>query len=270
MKLISLWIVLTLWLVGGCAPAATPTVSLTAPTLIPSPMASLPTPIWVPTPRPGEAWNYVVLGDSSSWGFPKFYVQSIEADLGVKVRLIDWTSGGLTSRNVLDNLRNNQKQRQDVSNAQIVTFYGNPVHIVSMSMAGASTNRSMYDCSARAVEQYKSELSGIADEIFILRKGQPTIIRTYTRFTPFYASWKEQGMFDEYRRCAAALDEAIMQVGREHGVLVADTGLALNGPNHDQDPNDKGYLIDGIHENEVGAQIVAEVFRKLGYAAVIP
>jgi hypothetical protein len=68
----------------------------------------------------------------------------------------------------------------------------------------------------------------------------------------------------------ASLDAAILQVGNERGILVADTGLALNGPNHDEDPYDKGYLADGVHENNVGAQVVADVFRKLGYEPIVP
>ena len=82
--------------------------------------------------------------------------------------------------------------------------------------------------------------------------------------------WKEHGQFEEYRRCVASLDAAILQVGNERGILVADTGLALNGPNHDEDPFDKGYLSDGIHENDEGAKIVAGVFRKLGYEPLVP
>jgi hypothetical protein len=113
-------------------------------------------------------------------------------------------------------------------------------------------------------------MSAIADEIMSLRKGQPTIIRTYTRFMPFYRQWRAGGMLDEYRRCVAALDAATLELGKERRILVADTGLALNGPNHDQDPNDLGYLYDGIHENDVGARVVADVFRKLGYGYVIP
>ena len=56
----------------------------------------------------------------------------------------------------------------------------------------------------------------------------------------------------------------------ERGILVADTGSALNGPNRDEDPCDKGYLYDGIHENDEGAKVVADVFRKLGYDLIIP
>ena len=40
-----------------------------------------------------EEWDYVVLGDSSAWGFPEYYAAHIEEDLGVKVTVHDWTVG---------------------------------------------------------------------------------------------------------------------------------------------------------------------------------
>ncbi|WP_288048938.1 isochorismatase family protein [Nocardia sp.] len=41
---------------------------------------------------------------------------------------------------------------------------------------------------------------------------------------------------------------------------------AFNGPNHDQDPGDKGYIfLDGLHPNDTGHRVIAEHFRSLGY-----
>jgi lysophospholipase L1-like esterase len=46
---------------------------------------------------------------------------------------------------------------------------------------------------------------------------------------------------------------------------------AFNGPNHDEDPKDKGYILpDGEHPSEAGAQVIAEAFRKLGYVPIVP
>ena len=39
-----------------------------------------------------KEWDYVVLGDSSAWGFPKYYAAYIEEDLGVKVTVHDMTN----------------------------------------------------------------------------------------------------------------------------------------------------------------------------------
>jgi lysophospholipase L1-like esterase len=240
-----------------------------SPVATPTPLLPAPTPAFVPTPLAGATWKYTVLGDSSSWGFPPYYGKYIEEDLGVKVQRVSWAQGGYTSAQVLQQLRDDPQVRLDVSQSQVVTFYGNPLGLIGTRIASSGTSAS-YDCSLQAVSAYKAELAAMADEILSLRRGQPTLIRTYTRFMPFYRLWREQGQFEEYQRCVAALDAAILQVGKERGILAADTGLALNGPNHDQDPNDKGYLYDGVHENDAGAQVVAEVFRKLGYSAIIP
>jgi hypothetical protein len=274
---VALALTLALLLLAACAPAAPSSSS--AASIPPTSTPPEPSPTAVPTATqpvtqpaiatPGAQWNYAVLGDSSSWGFPKFYAKYIEADLGVHLTMLNWTRGGLTSAAVLDELRSNQQERLDVSRSQVVSFYGNPLHITSLSIiTGEYSDK--YNCSPQAVARFKSEMSSIADEILLLRKGQPTIIRTYTRFMPSYRQWRAGGMFEEYSRCVAALDAATLELGKERGILVADTGLALNGPNHDQDPNDMGYLYDGMHENDIGARIVADVFRKLGYGYVVP
>ncbi len=262
--LVVLGLMVGLLLLAACAPAGTPSPPATALAPTATPPASQPA-----IATPGAQWYYTVLGDSSSWGFPKFYAEYIETDLGVKVTMLDWTRGGLTSADVLDDLRSDKQLRLDVGRANVVTFYGNPLHITGLSITTGLPSDT-YNCSPEAVARYKGEMSAIAEEIMSLRKGQPTIIRTYTRFMPFYRLWREGGTFDEYRRCVAALDAAVLALGQEHGILVADTGLALNGPNHDQDPNDLGLLADGIHEDDTGARIVADVFRKLGYGYIVP
>jgi lysophospholipase L1-like esterase len=46
---------------------------------------------------------------------------------------------------------------------------------------------------------------------------------------------------------------------------------AFNGPNHDQDPRDKGYIgSDGMHTNETGQDIIADLLRELGYEYSVP
>jgi hypothetical protein len=43
-----------------------------------------------------------------------------------------------------------------------------------------------------------------------------------------------------------------------------------NGDNHDEDPIKKGYISDGEHSSELGAQVQAEWIAKLGYEATRP
>jgi lysophospholipase L1-like esterase len=169
---------------------------------------------------------------------------------------------------VLSQLRDNKLLRLQVSQAEVVMYRGNPLNYVMRIGTGSDNDK--YDCSPQAVSAYKAEHKAVIAEIFSLRKGLPTIIRVYNLQTPWYRLWKEWGKYDEYRGCVAAFNAAIQQAAQEHGVPMADVHLAFNGPNDDEDPNDKGYLYDGVHENDMGSKVMADVFRKLGYAYIIP
>ena len=73
-----------------------------------------------------KEWDYVVLGDSSAWGFPKYYAAHIEEDLGVKITVHDWTVGGLSSGKLLSMLRDDGELREALNRAEVVTFIANP------------------------------------------------------------------------------------------------------------------------------------------------
>jgi hypothetical protein len=266
-----IWMVIPL-LVGACAAPAVPPAAPSAtrePTPPPSVTAAPTTSSRAAVVAPGAQWNYVALGDSSAMAFPTHYARMMEEDLGISVKVIKWVRSGMTSAEVLYQLREDAQEREDVHQAQVVTFYGNPLGIIGLRITSGLASDA-YDCSPEAIALYRSQMAAIADEILALRRGQPTLIRTYLRFMPFYRIWRETGQFDEYQRCVAALDAAVLEVGRERGIGVADCATALNGPKRDQDPNDRNLLEDGIHENSQGAEIVAEAFRRLGYETIVP
>lgn len=79
------------------------------------------------------------------------------------------------------------------------------------------------------------------------------------------------GKYEEYKRCWEAMSVTIHQVAAGKKIPVAEVYAAFNGPNHDEDPKDKGYIqSDGEHPSEAGAQVIAEAFRKLGYVPIVP
>ena len=52
---------------------------------------------------------------------------------------------------------------------------------------------------------------------------------------------------------------------------VARVFEAFNGPEHDQDPRDKGYIGgDGVHTTALGRQVIADCLRELDYGFVNP
>jgi hypothetical protein len=66
--------------------------------------------------------------------------------------------------------------------------------------------------------------------------------------------------------CYAAYWEAQAKVAEEEGIPVVDVFTLFHGPDHDQDPYDKGYFGgDPIHVNDDGAKAIADLYRKTGY-----
>jgi hypothetical protein len=220
------------------------------------------------TPKPGEVLSLVVLGDFQNFGFGETYAKYLEADLGVKVELHDLTSGGYTPANLLDDLRNGPGSRfgiqSAVKKANVVVFSVAPIDTIKEQENG------QLDCSATALTDYRAALDSVYAEIFALRKGQPTLIRTKDYFCNFYSDWKKAGKYEDHMRCWEKWNSTIHEAAAQHKVPVAEVFAAFNGPQHEQDPKDKGLQDDNGLPNEAGNKLIADQFRKLGYDAMIP
>jgi hypothetical protein len=245
-----LGLVIALLLLVACAPATTTT------------------PVRAGTPKPGEVLHLVVLGDFQSFGFGEDYARQIESDLGVKVELGDLTMGGYTPANLLNDLRNGTGSRMGiqraVKQANVVVFSVAPLDIIKEQENG------QLDCSTTVLAGYKGTLDSVYSEIFALRKGQPTLIRTKDYFCNFYSDWKKAGKYEDHRRCWEAWNGVIHQAAADHKVPVAEVFAAFNGPSYEQDPLDKGLQDDNGLPNEAGNKLIADQFRKLGYEYIIP
>jgi hypothetical protein len=74
---------------------------------------------------------------------------------------------------------------------------------------------------------------------------------------------------DECTRCWEKMNADIRQTAEEHGVPVAPSYDVINGPNHDQDPSEAGYVMPHTFRvAEAGAQAIADQLRDLGYEPV--
>jgi hypothetical protein len=230
--------------------------------------ATTTTPMQAGTPKPGQVLHLVVLGDFQSFGFGEYYARQIESDLGVKVEVDDLTSGGYTPANLLNDLRSGTGSRfgikRAVKQANVVVFSVAPIDYIEEQENG------QLDCSATALAGYKAALDSVYAEIFALRKGQPTLIRTKDYFCNFYSNWKKAGKYEDHMRCWAAWNGVIHQAAADHKVPVAEVFAAFNGPGHDQDPLDKGLQDDNGLANEAGKKLIADLFRKLGYEPIVP
>ncbi len=76
---------------------------------------------------------------------------------------------------------------------------------------------------------------------------------------------KKAGVFEVVHRYWQAANEYVIQAAAGYHIPVARVCAAFMGPNGDEDPMDKGLVVDGFHPTEQGAELIADMFRKLGY-----
>ena len=229
-----------------------------------------------------EEWDLVWISDSSGWGVAKIYAAMVEEDTGIPINVHDNWVGHLPIKDVLDGMRGTPtpsltlRQNADlIREAEIVVIYGNPNGSINERNPGEwdcvpPGPNYVNSCEAETFDSYVDDLKAVYDLIFELRADQPTIVRTFDAYNPLINEFKEQGVYEECRACWAFYNAAIYEAAAAFNIPVAQVVRAWNGPNFDQDPSDLGYVKDGIHPNEVGAEVIAQAIRETGYQPVEP
>ena len=230
-----------------------------------------------------EEWDLLWISDSSGWDVAKLYAAQIEADTGIRVNLYDYWDGGLSAGAVLDILDGGSTPNAKLARlpelipeVEVVVFYANPAESIDDENpwdcnCGTDPSKTYVNsCDIETLALYIQHLEAIYQHILDLRAGQPTIIRAYDAYNPTLARWIDDGTFEACKTCWETYNLAIHQAADSYTIPVANVYEAWNGPEHDEDPNDKGYTKDGEHPNELGALVIAEQLRLLGYEPVIP
>jgi len=231
----------------------------------------LPTATTTSVPAEGEIeWDYVTLGDSMMAGVGELYSGYLEEDLDVKVKYLDMWRSNLYADALLKRLQNDDRAREYIREAEVITFDMSAGYIPGAMSCIFGTGIAAV-VQEDEIEDYKAVLSAIFEEIFKLRSGSPTIVRTMTYPNPKISDQKEQGIYEECQRITEMINDAIHEVSAEYGIPVAEVYDAFHGPNHDQDPKTKGYISpDGLHPSEQGMGIIADAYRELGYETIQP
>jgi hypothetical protein len=231
--------------------------------------------------KPG--WDLVFFSDSSGWGVADLYAAYLEEDLGVTVEVHDLATSDLSAGSVLAALREGRNPYSPsvdvvalVREAEVVVVFGNPLESRSESHPWdwncvSSTAPYARECAPETFDTYRAHMGAIYEEILRLRGDAPVLIRAFDSYNPLYSVFREQGVYDECVGCWENYNEAIHQAAAAHNVPVARVFDAFNGPNHDEDPRDKGYIgNDGEHTTAAGRQVIADLLRELGYDPVQP
>ncbi len=270
-------LVSALVLLAACSSPASPVPPTPAPTPTNTP---LPPTATVALPEGGAEWDYVVLGASAVWGFFRKYAAHIEADLGVKVTVHDWTFPDQHSTALLRNLRHSKELRSDILEAEVVTFYIPPEYLRTSLHSyydGSCGGEDNQDCLREGLTSYKADVDAILAEILSLTSTSDTLIRPMTFYDPFVNYHKKLGIFEDVTPYVKTANEYVVQIASEHNLPAAQVYLAFNGPNGDEDAADKGYMSDtmntdsvSMHTNSVGAALIADLHRELGYEPLAP
>ncbi|MBO0862583.1 MAG: SGNH/GDSL hydrolase family protein, partial [Chloracidobacterium sp.] len=199
-------------------------------------------------------------------------------DTGAIVVPINLCIPGWTSTDLLGAIRGNPLFRVSVAASPIVTINigGNDLLDVRNSYkdrtCGGTDNQ---DCLRAGVATLNANFDAILAEVRSLRGSRNTIIRTMDIYNPYVNAdraqdtWpNDQGNdFQVLKPYIEMVNNQIAATATARNIPYAKVYLAFNGPNGDIDPGDRGLIaFDGLHPNENGHLMIAELLRGLGYS----
>jgi lysophospholipase L1-like esterase len=118
-----------------------------------------------------------------------------------------------------------------------------------------------------AVSGFLTNWDSIVAEILALRSPATTIVRTMDVYNPFVGIDKAAGRFALLDQYLEPINAHIAQSAVRNQIPFAKVHQVFNGTAGDEDPIAKGYIsLDGVHPNDNGHKIIADLLRSLGYA----
>jgi lysophospholipase L1-like esterase len=221
-------------------------------------------------------WDYVALGDSYPAGYGSersyvdYYAEYIEADLGVRVEVHNFARTGLTTSGLLSLVRDNGEIRNAIREAEVITLwigwndFSDPLMRYYAGTCGGKEN---LDCLLEASIEFNKNIDKILDEILTLTHPQEKIIQIADVGIPlsFINEWKQQGQFETLKKfCFETWRDYLVESARQRDIRVVYTYQVLNGP--EGNGITKGiYQSDGIHFNDKGQRIIADLHREADY-----
>jgi len=222
----------------------------------------------------GRRWDYVALGDSTPDGYGversyvDYYAEFIEVDLDTEIEVHNFSRSGQTAATLLKRIKSDEDLCAALREAEVITVWtgwndlGRPLDEFRGGTCGGKDN---LDCIREAVGRLNWNLDAVLDEIVSLASPQDTLIRIGDTGIPFVATWQHHGWFETLQGpCYEVWREHLIEAAEARGITVVYTYHVLNGPDGDEKMGGI-YLDDGVHFNDSGHRLVAELHRKAGY-----
>jgi hypothetical protein len=221
-------------------------------------------------------WDLVFFSDSTGWGVANLWAELIKEELGVEVRVHDYATGDLAATRILGWIaEEGSDHRTAVAGAEVIVINGNPIGSGAPDDIGTcvSTSTALRDPPARySAEQwipYRDVLTSIYEVVFELGGNNPTIVRAMDMYNPVLADWREAGIADECTAAWEMFTQTVAEAAAMFGVPTASMFDTFNGPDHDEDPREKGFIgSDKKHTTNEGKAAMVQVLHALGYDPV--
>lgn len=224
---------------------------------------------------PEAVWDLVIIGDSSLWDLGEAYASQIENDVGVDVVLHDFAAGGLSAGKVLSTLQTGKPPdlTAALEDAEVVVMFVNPLESVDPAnpndLEQCFRAKTPQSCGPASFAKWTADLEAIWLEIFRLRHGQPVILRATDIYNPLVIPWSTRGVLRACTECWETMSDAARSAAEAYGIPFLSRLDAFNGPNHEEDPRQKGLIMpDGEHPSELAAQFTADLLSRMGYDPV--
>ena len=230
-----------------------------------------------------EEWDLVYISDSTGFGVADRFAENIEQDTGKTVNVHRYAIGGLPALNILNTLRTAPEDvppgtyaglHAAIAEAEVIVFFGNPRGPADQGGVTGGMESCMHstvpeDCSAELYAPYTENLKAVYEEILALREGQPTIIRAVDFYNPLISTHRDKNVEVECTACWETFNSAVHQAAEAYNIPVVSIYDAFNGPDHNEDPVEKGYIgPDGVHASAEGQQVIADILSEAGYEPI--
>lgn len=228
----------------------------------------------------GAEWHLVVIGDSSMWELGDAFASQIEKDTGVRVILDDYSLSSLSAGAVLEVLQTGKSSNirleslpSALKEAEVVVMFVNPEDSINPQAPfdpnGCFGCSAPVECRPEAFTQYSADVAAIWEKVFELRAGKQVILRATDLYNPLLSHWQSCQIAEACTTCWENMSAAARQAAEQYSIPFLSRLDAFNGPGHDQDPTEKGYIRDdGEHPTDQAAQYTAELLSAMGYEPV--
>jgi lysophospholipase L1-like esterase len=210
-----------------------------------------------------KTFSIVALGDSVPRGtschctpYPPLTASGLSKTTGDKVTATNDSVAGYTTKNVLDQLDNNQDVINHVKKADVVE-----IEIGANDVAYNSTCGTAVDCYAPKVPTMKANLLSIVRRTQSLVSGHKHVLVLLDYWSVWlggkYAANKGQHYVAAAEEMTDRVDSAIQSTASRTGSAYVDLRAAFKGPSYSYD--ETRYLSsDGDHPNAAGHRKIAD------------